>query len=182
MMRPIIHLLLQGRLPRHLALLSKFRHAEALQEALESRRSEVRSQCRNADMYLGSSRQYITVCNLNSCVTQALESVLHALVEEDVLETLLAAAPTELLTALLHQTQNMLTDPKYADSVVTVLHLLLTAQPGRQSTKADSAMEWLQQLQSRLAEELRTQEQLLNLLGLLQSLTCVSAPSLVCTK
>lgn len=46
MMRPIIHLLLQGRLPRHLALLSKFRYAEALQEALESRRFEVRSQCR----------------------------------------------------------------------------------------------------------------------------------------
>lgn len=99
------------------------------------------------------------------------------------METLLAAAPTELLTALLHQTQNMLTDPKYADSVVTVLHLLLTAQPGhRQSTKADNATEWLQQLQSRLAEELRTQEQLLNLLGLLQSLTCVSAPTLVNAK
>lgn len=94
---------------------------------------------------------------------------MHALMEQDTLEPLLSAAPAELVTALLQQTRRQLSNPQHADCAVAVMHCLLASR--LDGTSGDGVVGWVQQLQSIMAEELRAQEQLLNVLGLARSLT-----------
>lgn len=99
---------------------------------------------------------------------QAVESVVRALVEQDALEGVMTTAPADTVAALLLQTRRQLNNPAHVDCALAVLHSLLTSRPG--FANAEAAAEWPQQLQSILAEEMRTQEQLLSVLGLTQSL------------
>jgi len=105
-------------------------------------------------------------------VLQAVESVLHALVEQDVLESLLTAAPAELVMALLQLARSAFNNPNHVESAVAVMHRLLTCRPG--FAKGSDGVECLQQTQSILAEELRTQEQLLSVLGVVRGLALAS--------
>lgn len=95
---------------------------------------------------------------------------MQALVQQDALESTLAAASADLVAALLQHVRRQLSIPQHLDCALSLVHCLLNSCPAALGSDAPTA-ERLQQLQSALAEELRTQEQLLELSGLVGTLT-----------
>ena len=101
--------------------------------------------------------------------------MVQALVQQDALESTLAAASADLVAALLQHVRRQLSIPQRLDYALLLVDCLLNSCPASLSSDGPT-VERLQQLHSALAEELRTQEQLLELSGLLGALT-VTEPS-----
>lgn len=94
---------------------------------------------------------------------------MHALMLQGALESTLASAPVELVAVLLQHVRRLLGSPQHVGSAVAVTQCLLACCP---AALADATVqERLQQLRGALAEELRTQEQLLELAGMVGA-TC----------
>ena len=97
--------------------------------------------------------------------TQVVESVVQALIVHSALEATLAAAPAELAARLLQHMRRQLSRPQQARGAVAVLECLLNCCPPSLMAEPE-VQDRLQQLRASLAEELRTQEQLMELKGI----------------
>lgn len=90
---------------------------------------------------------------------------MQALLQQGALESTLASAPAELVAALLHHVRRQLGSPQHVGNAVAVTQCLLACCPA--AVLADGTVqERLQQLRGAVAEELRTQEELLELAGM----------------
>ena len=172
----------QAGVPRHEELLLKFRFTEALDAALATTRQEVRVTCgafaaaavaapaglvggpqgmvgtRGADAARPLSAP--TMC----IPSQVVESVVQALSLHGALEATLSAAPVDLVASLLLHVRRQLSSPQHARGAIGLAHCLLSRCPAALAVDGP-ARERLQQLRAAVGEELRTQEQLLALQG-----------------
>lgn len=96
---------------------------------------------------------------------QVMESVVQALLLHGALEATLAAAPAELVAGLLQHVRRQLGSPQHARGAIGLTHCLLSSCPA--ALAADGpAQDRLQQLRGAVVEELKTQEALLALQGI----------------
>jgi hypothetical protein len=98
-----------------------------------------------------------------------VERVVEAVVLHGALEATLAAAPAELVASLLRHVSRQLSSPRHARGALAVADCLLSSgSPALAS--GGPARERLAQLRAAVTEELRTQEQLLVLQGVVGAL------------
>lgn len=169
--------LLQVGIPRYEELLLRFRFTDALDAALATQRHEVRAwpcnarctwaQCRAAS----GTACYRWMSNRppprTSHIVQPVGRVVDALTLQGALESTLAAAPPDLVASLLQHVRRQLSSPVHVGSAVAVTQCLLTGSAQLGAVAGDIVVQArIQQLRSAVAEELRTQEQLQALKGI----------------
>ena len=100
---------------------------------------------------------------------QVVERVVEAVVLHGALEATLAAAPAELVASLLRHVSRQLSSPRHARGALAVADCLLSSDSPALAS-GGPARERLAQLRAAVTEELRTQEQLLVLQGVVGAL------------
>lgn len=97
---------------------------------------------------------------------QVVDSVVQALVLHGALEATLAAAPAELVGSVLQQVRRQLGSPGNSKRALALADCLFSSCPPSLASEPQ-VLERMQQLRSAVADELWTQEQLLQVQGML---------------
>lgn len=106
---------------------------------------------------------------LHAAPLQIIESVVEALWRQRALEATLAAAPAQLAAALLQHCRSQLGRPLYARTAIAMAERLLSSCPATLDA-GGVGLEHLERLEGAVAEELRTQEQLMGVQGMVSAL------------
>lgn len=170
---------LQVSVPRYEELLLKFRFVEALEAAAATQRDEVCFRSCSGMSERNAGALLMARCNVQTATCQQpspnaalqiVEGVLDLVQQHGALEASLGAAPSDLVADLLKHCRRQLCKPQHARNAIAVAECLLSSCI--EVIASDEALQHeLKRLQGAVAEELRTQEQMMALQGVLGALT-----------
>lgn len=177
---------MQAGLATYDRLLRRFRYREALDAALETRRAEVRFcniyKCSFSMIIMAHLREFR---NINafyySSWLQVVSAVIEELVNRNALGAALSGRDASMLSPIIKHTSKYITDPRYTQTLSSLCHQLLDtyALPLAPSMGggggSDTLLASLEVLQERVNVELRVQDDLFAIKGMLDSLLSAGA-------